>query len=304
MTMKETIIVDKSMLNMRLDQIVAHVTKISRSKVKRLIDENLILLNGEQAKASSTLCLNDYIEYDYKEEVEIVPQAENISLDLLFEDDYLLILNKPAGLVVHPGAGNHQGTLLNGLLGYNPIFSELDRAGIIHRLDKDTSGVLVIAKTSSAQKYLQSEFKLRNVNKEYTALIYGMPKKTGRLEHNLGRHPINRKKQAVINSGGKVAISHFNIEASFSLASQVGIKISTGRTHQIRVQMAHIGHAVIGDKLYGNRKYKKIVHVDRHMLHARKISFMHPNRKEYLSFEAPLPNDMVDCIEKLRGSIS
>ena len=131
-----------------------------------------------------------------------------------------------------------------------------------------------------------------------------MPKKTGRLEHNLGRHPINRKKQAVINSGGKVAISHFNIEASFSLASQVGIKISTGRTHQIRVQMAHIGHAVIGDKLYGNRKYKKIVHVDRHMLHARKISFMHPNRKEYLSFEAPLPNDMVDCIEKLRGSIS
>ena len=304
MTMKETIIVDKSMLNMRLDQIVAHVTKISRSKVKRLIDENLILLNGEQAKASSTLCLNDYIENDYQEEVEIVPQAENISLDLLFEDDYLLILNKPAGLVVHPGAGNHQGTLLNGLLGYNPIFSELDRAGIIHRLDKDTSGVLVIAKTSSAQKYLQSEFKLRNVNKEYTALIYGMPKKTGRLEHNLGRHPINRKKQAVINSGGKVAISHFNIEASFSLASQVGIKISTGRTHQIRVQMAHIGHAVIGDKLYGNRKYKKIVHVDRHMLHARKISFMHPNRKEYLSFEAPLPNDMVDCIEKLRGSIS
>ena len=304
MTMKETIIVDKSMLNMRLDQIVAHVTKISRSKVKRLIDENLILLNGEQAKASSTLCLNDYIEYYYQEEVEIVPQAESISLDLLFEDDYLLILNKPAGLVVHPGAGNHQGTLLNGLLGYNPIFSELDRAGIIHRLDKDTSGVLVIAKTSSAQKYLQSEFKLRNVNKEYTALIYGMPKKTGRLEHNLGRHPINRKKQAVINSGGKVAISHFNIEASFSLASQVGIKISTGRTHQIRVQMAHIGHAVIGDKLYGNRKYKKIVHVDRHMLHARKISFMHPNRKEYLSFEAPLPNDMVDCIEKLRGSIS
>ena len=304
MTMKETIIVDKSMLNMRLDQIVAHVTKISRSKVKRLIDENLILLNGEQAKASSTLCLNDYIEYDYQEEVEIVPQAENISLDLLFEDDYLLILNKPAGLVVHPGAGNHQGTLLNGLLGYNPIFSELDRAGIIHRLDKDTSGVLVIAKTSSAQKYLQSEFKLRNVNKEYTALIYGIPKKTGRLEHNLGRHPINRKKQAVINSGGKVAISHFNIEASFSLASQVGIKISTGRTHQIRVQMAHIGHAVIGDKLYGNRKYKKIVHVDRHMLHASKISFMHPNRKECLSFEAPLPNDMVDCIEKLRGSIS
>ncbi len=292
------------MLNMRLDQIVAHVTKISRSKVKRLIDENLILLNGEHAKASSTLCLNDYIEYDYKEEVEIVPQAESISLDLLFEDDYLLILNKPAGLVVHPGAGNRQGTLLNGLLGYNPIFSELDRAGIVHRLDKDTSGVLVIAKTLSVQKYLQSEFKLRNVNKEYTALINGIPKKTGRLEHNLGRHPINRKKQAVINSGGKVAISHFNIEASFSLASQVGIKISTGRTHQIRVQMAHIGHAVIGDKLYGNRKYKKIVHVDRHMLHASKISFMHPNRKECLSFEAPLPNDMVDCIEELRGSIS
>ena len=194
--------------------------------------------------------------------------------------------------------------MLNGLLGYNPIFSELDRAGIVHRLDKDTSGVLVIAKTLSAQKYLQSEFKLRNVNKEYTALINGIPKKTGRLEHNLGRHPINRKKQTVINSGGKVAISHFNIEASFSLASQVGIKISTGRTHQIRVQMAHIGHAVIGDKLYGNRKYKKIVHVDRHMLHASKISFMHPNRKECLSFEAPLPNDMVACIEKLRGLIS
>ena len=274
MTMKETIIVDKSMLNMRLDQIVAHVTKISRSKVKRLIDENLILLNGEQAKASSTLRLNDYIEYDYQEEVEIVPQAENISLDLLFEDDYLLILNKPAGLVVHPGAGNHQGTLLNGLLGYNPIFSELDRAGIIHRLDKDTSGVLVIAKTLSAQKYLQSEFKLRNVNKEYTALIYGIPKKTGRLEHNLGRHH-KQKKTSGYKFRRKSHISHFNIEASLSLASQVGIRF----LQEERIRDVYKWYILVMQSLViivreSNIKMHMLI-----VIHARKISFMHPKKR-------------------------
>ena len=298
--MKGSIQVDESMVSLRLDQVVAHGTELSRSQVKRLFDEGRLTLNGAVVKARASLSVGDCIAWECEVEIEKVPQPEAMALDILFEDEVVLVLNKPAGLLVHPGAGHGNGTLLNGLLAHDAVFSSVDRAGIVHRLDKDTSGVLVVAKSEAAQKHLQAQFKLRTTQKRYTALVQGVPPEEVRLEHALGRHPVHRKKQAVVKKEGRIAISQVYLEAAFGTAAQVGVEIETGRTHQIRVQMAYIGHAVLGDALYSPRKGVSAVEVERHMLHASRLSFTHPESEKRFSFETPLPDDMLMCIKNLR----
>lgn len=298
--MKDCIQVDESMVGLRLDQAVAAGTEMSRSQVKRLIEGGRVTLNGVVVKARASLSVGDSIAWECEALIEEAPRPEALALDVLFEDEAILVLNKPAGLLVHPGAGHRDGTLLNGLLGYDAVFSSVDRAGIVHRLDKDTSGVLAVAKTEAAQLHLQAQFKCRTTEKRYTALVQGIPPAAMRLEHNLGRHPMHRKKQAVVKREGRLAISQVYREAVFGAVAQVGVEIETGRTHQIRVQMAHMGHPVLGDTLYSPRKQFSAVEVGRQMLHASRLCLRHPESEKHFCFEAPLPDDMVRCIEKLR----
>ena len=298
--MKSSIQVDESMAALRLDQAVASGTEMSRSQVKRLIDGGRVTLNGVVVKAHASLSVGDCIAWECEVAIEETPQPEAMALDILFEDEFVLVLNKPAGLLVHPGAGHGDGTLLNGLLAYDAVFSSVDRAGIVHRLDKDSSGVLVVAKSEAAQKHLQAQFKSRTTEKRYTALVQGVPPQVARLEHALGRHPVHRKKQAVVKKAGRIAISQVYLEAAFGTAAQVGVEIETGRTHQIRVQLAYIGHAVIGDALYSPRKRISGVEVERQMLHASRLTFTHPESEKRFCFEAPLPDDMLACIKNLR----
>ncbi|NNJ69926.1 MAG: RluA family pseudouridine synthase, partial [Kiritimatiellales bacterium] len=221
---------------------------------------------------------------------------------ILFEDDAVLVLNKPPGLVVHPAAGNESGTLVNALLFHDAAFQEVERAGIVHRLDKDTSGVMVVAKSAAAQAALQQQFKDRDTEKEYLALVWGTPPPEGRIETLLGRHPVHRKKQAVLSEGGREAISTYRTLEVFDEVALVAVKIETGRTHQIRVHMAHIGHPVAGDALYGRaRKHHLPQTPKRQMLHAAKLSFNHPASGKRLSFEAPLFDDMRQLLEQLRN---
>ena len=204
-----------------------------------------------------------------------------------------MAINKQPHIIVHPGAGNFNGTIMNGLLGYNEELNSVDRAGIVHRLDKDTSGVLVVAKNNYIKEKLQEQFKSRIVKKMYTAIVFGNLEKEIFIENFIGRHPVHRKKQTVLKSGGRKAISLVSVEKVFENTTQVNIDIRTGRTHQIRVHLAHIGHPVIGDKLYGNKKSTaKIFDVERHMLHACSLEIIHPKNEKKLIFHAPLAKDM------------
>ena len=212
-----------------------------------------------------------------------------------------LVLNKPPGLVVHPAAGNESGTLVNALLFHDSVFKSVERAGMVHRLDKDTSGVMVVAKTAAALAELQRQFKARETGKEYLALVWRHPPARGRIENLIGRHPVHRKKMAVLKEGGRGAVSSFEVQETFAEAALVRVKIETGRTHQIRVHMAHLGHPIVGDSVYGRaRKQKLPVDAQRQMLHAFRLEFTHPATGKRLSFEAPLFDDMRHLLELLR----
>ena len=225
------------------------------------------------------------------------PQPEALALDVLFEDEAILVLNKPAGLLVHPGAGHRDGTLLNGLLGYDAVFSSVDRAGLCIGWIR-IRVVLVVAKTEAAQMHLRAQFKCRTTEKRYTALVRGIPPAAMRLEHNWGDIRCIEK-----TGGGKEGRSDGDFagisRGGFGAVAQVGVEIETGRTHQIRVQMAHMGHAVLGDAFIALARFSA-VEVGRQMLHASRLSLRHPESEKHFCFEAPLPDDMVQCIEKLR----
>jgi 23S rRNA pseudouridine1911/1915/1917 synthase len=244
----------------------------------------------------------DVVSWSIPEKEPEEAQAEELPLNILFEDESVLVLNKAPGMVVHPAAGNHTGTLLNGLLFHDPVSQSLERAGIVHRLDKDTSGVIVVAKSEKALAELKRQFKARETEKEYLALVWGDPPKSGRIETLLGRHPKHRKKQAVLKSEGRDAITNFQCLEPFKACALMQVKIETGRTHQIRVHMAHIKHPIIGDSVYGrSHKGRLPVEPERQMLHAKKLTFTHPETGKRLSFEAPLFDDMQSLLEALRG---
>lgn len=286
----------------RLDVFLAMaVPEVSRSHWKNLIQDGRVTVNGAGSKPNHKLKAGDAVGWILPEKGSTEPQPENIPLNILFEDPSVLVLSKPPGLVVHPAVGNESGTLVNALLFHDPVFQAVERAGIVHRLDKDTSGVMVVAKTEAALAELQRQFKAREIKKEYRAVVWGAPTPSGRIETLIGRHPKHRKKMAVLSEGGREAITNFKTLESFLDVALLQVGIETGRTHQIRVHMAHLGHPVVGDAVYGRaRKNKLPMTAERQMLHAAKLEFTHPNTGKRLSFEAPLFDDMCRLLDALR----
>ncbi len=297
----------------RLDQAVADSqSRISRSRAAGLISQGLVLVNNGCKRPSYRVKPNDLIEGkipspNQPDRNPLLP--ESIPLNILYEDAYILMLDKPAGLVVHPGAGNDSGTLVNALLDHHPGFREHDwdreRPGIVHRLDKDSSGLMVIAKTLKSLEFLQKEFKQRRVEKHYLALARGetIPD-AGVIERPIGRHPLHRKRMAVLDENGRYAKTRFSVIKRFSSGCLVDVRLYTGRTHQIRVHFYDQGMPLFGDCIYQERRFrKKDDRVPRQMLHAWTLSFRHPYSGLRLSFEAPMPEDFKTTLQYLSDAL-
>ena len=287
----ETWIVGDEGARLRLDRHLSTVlTAFSRVRLQTFIREGRVLVNGAAARPSQTLRAGDEIRVKVPDEVEpAVARAQDIPLDILYEDAAVLVLNKRAGLVVHPGAGNAEGTLVNALLFHCAglsVIGGVERPGIVHRLDKETSGCLVIAKTDAAHQSLSRQFAERLVKKSYLALVEGIPRMPhGKIEAAIGRHAVHRQKMAV-NERGRESVTQYRVLASFEGKTLMECQPRTGRTHQIRVHLKHLGHPIVGDPLYGRRGGHA-----RHFLHAWKISFAHPGNGKPMEFCAPLPPD-------------
>lgn len=294
----------------RLDKMLAaQMPDLSRAQWQRLISERLVLVDGKPAKASQRLAGGELIEADIPEPSESALVPENIPLDIHYEDDDLVVLNKPAGMVVHPGAGHPSGTLVNALLAHCPDLpgiGDTKRPGIVHRLDKDTSGLIVVAKNDLALRYLQAQFKEREVSKRYIALVDGqIQPSTALIDAPIGRNPAQRKLMTVLSPDSPRARSMKAREAQtryrtleyyddFSLVECAPI---TGRTHQIRVHLAYIGHPIVGDKVYGRRKQR--LFLSRHFLHAAELSFKRPVDSVTLTFTANLPEELQTLLDSL-----
>jgi 23S rRNA pseudouridine1911/1915/1917 synthase len=296
----------------RLDAfLAAHVEGWSRARLRRLIDDEEVIVNGNPAKASYKLRAADEIEVELAPPPSANFTPENIPLDVVHEDDEVIVVNKPAGLVVHPAAGIYSGTLANALVYH---FQQLStnagpiRPGIVHRLDKDTSGLLVIAKTESAHENLAEQFRSRKVFKSYVALVYGVVKlQAGRIEQPIARDPRNRTRMAVI-SGGRGAVSLFKVRRHYQSFTLVDVELKTGRTHQIRVHLSWLKHPVVGDELYsGGRDNSvqdphlraQIRKLNRQFLHSEQLGFRHPKSGEPMRFVAPLPAELLKLLAEL-----
>ena len=248
------------------------------------------------------------MERDVPEQRSMSDRPQSIEFEILFQDEHIFVINKPANLVVHPGAGHQDGTLVNGLLARDPRLEQLPRAGIVHRLDKDTTGVMVVARNLTAHNKLVEQLQARDVKREYIAIVYGVVTAGRSIEGGIGRHPQNRKKMSV-QKNGKPAMTHFQVARKYAHFSQVNLQLETGRTHQIRVHMAHIKYPLVGDLVYSGRPRlpagikpelsAAISGFKRQALHARRLSFEHPDSLESVSFEAPMPDDMRQLIETL-----
>ena len=287
------LVVPPNEARLRLDQFLAkRLPEFSRSRLQQLIRDRFVRLNNSTTRPRHIVRGGDKIELTEPppEKVETLPEA--IPLEILFEDDDLIIINKPAGLVVHPGAGHREHTLVNALLNHCAALSGIggkERPSIVHRLDKDTSGCLVVAKNDVTHRDLSKQFAARTVEKIYLALVAGkLPKTAGVIEEKIGRHPVHRKRMSATTLRGRAAKTEYRVVRSSDRASLVECRLYSGRTHQIRVHLHHLGHPVLGDKVYAPRLTKDF---PRQMLHAWKLGFRHPRTEEWKSFEAPLPDD-------------
>jgi len=280
----------------RFDAVAADLfPQYSRAVLQGWIRSGELTLNGARVKASKKLSGGETLSIDATME-SLDLTAEPLPLDIVHEDASLLVLNKPAGLVVHPGAGNPSGTLLNGLLYHDSSLSSLPRAGIVHRLDKDTTGLMVVARTSESYYRLVSMLSERQVTREYEAVVHGSAPESGIVDEPIGRHRSQRTRMAV-TFRGKEAITHFRILARIGHCSHLGLRLETGRTHQIRVHLQHIGFPLVGDPVYGR---KGGLDFHRQALHARRLSFRHPIHDKEMSFDQPLPEDMALLLDELR----
>ena len=297
----------------RLDIVIAkEYPEYSRTHIKRWIEKGFLTLNGKQVKPRTKIIGNEIVEIRAEEEELIKDLPENIDIDIIFEDEDLIVVNKASNLVVHPGAGNKKGTLVNGLLAYNKNLSFLPRAGIVHRLDKNTSGLLISAKNESTYINLVRQLKERLISRKYLALVVGEPISGGKIDEPLGRHPRFRTKQAVVKKG-KNALTFYKIVEKYRGYSLLEASLSTGRTHQIRVHFSYLGYPIVGDNTYGGkRKFPagisemtrdKISQFPRQALHASKLQFRHPQTGNKVSLHAPLPRDMSDLISFLKRNV-
>jgi 23S rRNA pseudouridine1911/1915/1917 synthase len=280
----------------RLDQfLAARLEGFSRSRVQELIDEGLVTVGDEAARASSRLKGDEVVLVELPAPTPAEPQAEDLPLSVLYEDGDLLVLDKPAGMVVHPAAGHRSGTLVNALLHHVADLKGVGgalRPGLVHRLDKDTSGVLVIAKHDQSLASLQAAFKARAVEKIYVALVHGHPPERGTFRTLYARHPSHRLKFTTRVTRGREAVTHFEVTRRFRTASRVEIRLETGRTHQIRVHFAEAGFPLLSDALYGTRASRRPELIARQALHAWRLCFPHPRTGERLGFTAPVPADI------------
>lgn len=288
----------------RLDRFLANkLPEYSRSRLQQLVRSGFVRLNGATTRPRHLVRSGDKIELTEAPLEKIDNQPEPIPLEVLFEDKDIIVINKPPGLVVHPGAGHRQHTLVNALLSRCSTLSGIggkERPGIVHRLDKETSGCLVVAKNDWAHRELSRQFAERGVKKIYLALVAGkLRKATGVIEEKIGRHPVHRQRMSVASARGRPAKTDYRVVCSGDQASLVECRLYSGRTHQIRVHLHHLGHPVLGDKVYAAHLAKNF---PRHMLHAWKLGFRHPCSGELKSFEAPLPDDFTAAMKIIRES--
>ncbi len=298
----------------RLDQCIARLfPEYSRSKLKELILQGCVTVN-EKVIDTPRLKLkgHELINIEAEQEVQVFNAPQDIALDIVYEDDDILVINKPVGLVVHPGAGNASGTLLNALLSHYPDIEQVPRAGIVHRLDKDTSGLMVVAKNLSAQTHLVNQLQSRSMGREYEAVVLGNMIAGGIVDENIGRHQSKRTLMAV-RTTGKPAITHYRVKAKYRAHTHIRLKLETGRTHQIRVHMAHVNHPLVGDIQYGGRArlpknasealIAMLRDYKHQALHAIQLSLIHPNTHENMTWQVDLPDDFQSLLMALKTDL-
>ena len=295
----------------RLDQVAAQLfSDYSRSRLQSWIKKGELRVDGEQRRTRDKVSEGMHLNVCVELEPEVSWQAQEISLDIIYEDESILVLNKPAGLVVHPGAGNPDGTLVNALLHHSAEMANLPRGGIVHRLDKETSGIMVAAKTLPAHHHLVNQLQERTVKREYCAVCVGTMTGGGTVNEPIGRHPKQRKRMAVRALGGKPAITHYRLVTRFANHTRIVVNLETGRTHQIRVHMAHRKYPLIGDPVYGGRPripkgasdelITMLRSFPRQALHAQGLGMIHPDSGEEVHFECPIAEDVVSLLDVLR----
>jgi 23S rRNA pseudouridine1911/1915/1917 synthase len=295
----------------RLDQAAAQLfPDYSRSRLQSWIKKGQLRLDGRQCRPRDKVAAGSVLLVAAELEQETSWQPQAIDLDIVYEDDSILVVNKPAGLVVHPAAGHADGTLVNALLAHAPELAQIPRGGIVHRLDMETSGIMVVARTLSAHNDLVSQLQARSVKREYCAVVIGTMTGGGTIDAPMGRHPKQRKKMAVLAAGGKSAITHYRVTRRFGHHTRIAVNLETGRTHQIRVHMAYKHYPLIGDPTYGGRPrlpkgasevlIAALRGFPRQALHAQALGLLHPESGEQLHFECPLPQDMVDLLAVLQ----
>ena len=294
----------------RFDVVAAALfPEFSRNRLQYWIKQGALRFEGEIMRSRDKVCSGGLIVLEEQLDEKIDWIAQEIDIDIIMEDDSIIIVNKPAGMVVHPAAGHKDGTLVNALLNHFPQLSKIPRAGIVHRLDQDTTGLLVVAKTLVAHNSLVSQIQERAMERQYCAVCVGVMTGGGTVNQPIGRHPRYRKKMAVAPERGKTAITHYRIARRFKHFSQINVQLETGRTHQIRVHMDHIRHPLVGDVMYGGKNkfiagtskklIKEVNLFNRQALHAQTLSFRHPDTAQIVSFEAPLPSDLSNLLALL-----
>ena len=295
----------------RIDVVLAALfPEYSRSRLKIWIEQGQVLVNGETTKPKAKMSGDEELQLTVQTiESEEDFSAEDIPLDIIHEDDDIIVINKSADFVVHPAAGHYSGTVLNALLHFDASLSAIPRAGIVHRLDKDTTGLMVVARNLSAHKYLVDQIQQHEVTREYQAVVFGLLTGGGKVDKPIGRHPHDRIKMAV-REGGREAVTHYRLLERFREHSHVKVQLETGRTHQIRVHMSHLRHPIVGDRVYAGRHrvpagarqalLDYLQHFKRQALHAWQLSFVHPGSGDNVSYQAPLPDDMLQLINLLK----
>ncbi|RCX17119.1 ribosomal large subunit pseudouridine synthase D [Anaerobacterium chartisolvens] len=300
----ERMIIDEGTEGIRIDAWLSErLEGFSRTYIQKLLEDGLIKVNDKRVKVNYRLRADDSIEISVPEPERLDVRPEKIRLDVVYEDGDIIIINKEKGMVVHPAAGNHTGTLVNALMDYcGDSLSDINgiiRPGIVHRIDKDTSGVLVVAKNNNAHERLSERLKDHDIKRVYAAVVEGVIKEdSGKIDAPIGRHPVERKKMSVNTKNGRRAVTYFKVLERFRDTTYVELTLETGRTHQIRVHMSYIGYPLVGDMVYGKKKQK--YGICGQMLHARVLGFIHPIKNEYMEFEARLPGYFEELLQSLR----
>ncbi len=287
--------------NKRIDQFLVEQLQLSRSKIAKMIQNNQVLVNGKKTKNSYLLKMDDMIQTEEYQEEPMNLTPENMNLDIVYEDNDVIVVNKENGIVVHPAVGNPSHTLVNGLLYHSKELSSLNgefRPGIVHRIDAYTTGLLMVAKNNKAHEILAKQLEEKKTTRKYIALVWGVIKEdTGTIDAPIGRDLKDRKKMAVTDVNAKDAITHFKVLERYQEATLIELQLETGRTHQIRVHMDYIGHPVVNDPVYGK---KKLIDETGQCLHAKELGFIHPTTGEYMEFEAPLPECFINILDQFK----